>query len=98
MRKASPWKGLVAQLVEQCPFKALVQGSSPCQPTIFRYAGSPRASGLALRPARGHLISNPVRVPSLAELPPPRKEVSRSEEHTSELQSANISYAVFCLK
>ena len=28
-------RGLVAQLVEQCPFKALVQGSSPCQPTIF---------------------------------------------------------------
>ena len=25
--------GLVAQSVEQCPFKALVQGSSPCQPT-----------------------------------------------------------------
>src|SRR3712207_8811983 len=24
--------------------------------------------------------------------------VHRSEEHTSELQSANISYAVFCLK
>jgi hypothetical protein len=22
-------------LVEQCPFKALVQGSSPCQPTNF---------------------------------------------------------------
>ena len=30
--------GLVAQLVEQCPFKALVQGSSPCQPTIFQNA------------------------------------------------------------
>jgi hypothetical protein len=29
--------GLVAQLVEQCPFKALVRGSSPRQPTIFRY-------------------------------------------------------------
>lgn len=29
-----PFSGLVAQLVEQCPFKALVQGSSPCQPTI----------------------------------------------------------------
>ena len=28
------FSGLVAQLVEQCPFKALVQGSSPCQPTI----------------------------------------------------------------
>jgi hypothetical protein len=26
--------GLVAQLVEQCPFKALVPGSSPGQPTI----------------------------------------------------------------
>src|SRR3712207_7252800 len=24
--------------------------------------------------------------------------IARSEEHTSELQSANISYAVFCLK
>ena len=29
--------GLVAQLVEQCPFKALVQGSSPCQPTSLRH-------------------------------------------------------------
>lgn len=27
--------GLVAQLVEQRPFKPFVQGSSPCQPTIF---------------------------------------------------------------
>src|SRR3712207_8754437 len=27
-----------------------------------------------------------------------RTFVRRSEEHTSELQSANISYAVFCLK
>src|SRR3712207_7256522 len=26
------------------------------------------------------------------------REKSRSEEHTSELQSPNISYAVFCLK
>src|SRR3712207_8362122 len=33
--------------------------------------------------------------------PPESGEVAgdvRSEEHTSELQSANISYAVFCLK
>lgn len=28
-------EGLVAQLVEQCPFKALVRGSSPRQPTNF---------------------------------------------------------------
>src|SRR3712207_7847813 len=27
-----------------------------------------------------------------------RRRGGRSEEHTSELQSANISYAVFCLK
>src|SRR3546814_2770681 len=32
-------------------------------------------------------------------LPPPRAHVSRSEEHTSELQSLiRISYAVFCLQ
>ena len=30
-----PHRGLVAQLVEQCPFKALVRGSSPRQPTRF---------------------------------------------------------------
>src|SRR3712207_8706153 len=29
---------------------------------------------------------------------PPRRRPRRSEEHTSELQSRNISYAVFCLK
>ena len=28
-------RGLVAQSVEQRPFKPLVQGSSPCQPTTF---------------------------------------------------------------
>src|ERR1035437_1633222 len=28
--------GLVAQLVEHCPFKALVRGSSPRQPTSLR--------------------------------------------------------------
>lgn len=30
--------GLVAQLVEQRPFKPFVQGSSPCQPTIYLVA------------------------------------------------------------
>ena len=40
--------GLVAQLVEQCPFKALVRGSSPRQPTISispQPANSTRLSG-----------------------------------------------------
>ena len=49
--------GLVAQLVEQCPFKALVQGSSPCQPTIPNEDQkvdcriSARNSGIATFPA-----------------------------------------------
>jgi hypothetical protein len=34
-----PHRGLVAQLVEQCPFKALVRGSSPRQPTRFLCLG-----------------------------------------------------------
>jgi hypothetical protein len=34
--------GLVAQLVEQCPFKALVAGSSPAQPTILETSIFPR--------------------------------------------------------
>jgi hypothetical protein len=29
------WSGRVAQLVEQCPFKAWVAGSSPAALTIF---------------------------------------------------------------
>src|SRR5258707_6901162 len=31
-------------------------------------------------------------------VPPGRRRLLRSEEHTSELHHANISYAVFCLK
>ena len=39
-------RGLVAQLVEQRPFKPLVLGSSPSQPTTFsRSQGSPVALG-----------------------------------------------------
>lgn len=33
--------GIVAQLVEQRPFKALVQGSSPCGPTTLFMEGLP---------------------------------------------------------
>ena len=35
-RSMRPLCGLVAQSVEQCPFKALVRGSSPRQPTTFK--------------------------------------------------------------
>ncbi len=34
-RSPAAVRGPVAQLVEQCPFKALVVGSSPTRPTIF---------------------------------------------------------------
>ena len=36
---ASKDDGLVAQSVEQCPFKALVRGSSPRQPTMLLFNG-----------------------------------------------------------
>ena len=42
--------GLVAQLVEQCPFKALVQGSSPCQPTTSNANKRPCLCGFASLP------------------------------------------------
>lgn len=34
--------GSVAQLVEQCPFKALAEGSSPSRPTIHLRCATPR--------------------------------------------------------
>src|SRR3712207_8303445 len=74
---------------------------------ISRRAG-PRSAGGAGRPVRS---ARPPRRPSppsagkrrLASGRPSRAAARsgrepRSEEHTSELQSANISYAVFCLK
>src|SRR3712207_9465591 len=51
--------------------------------------GSPR-SAWARRPSQRVFNSKPYRHPSM--------RCYRSEEHTSELQSRQISYAVFCLK
>ena len=48
--------GLVAQLVEQCPFKALVRGSSPRQPTtIIDYNSFPH-KGLTKVPQNENII------------------------------------------
>src|SRR5205085_11057059 len=68
-----------------------------------------RSSDLRARARRRSSLPGPRRVPPAASLrhgaygggrrspgPPPR--AWRSEEHTSELQSSQISYAVFCLK
>src|SRR3712207_7193065 len=45
----------------------------------------------------GPLEREPRRRVHARALLPWRTPIERSEEHTSELQSANISYAVFCL-
>ena len=44
-KAAKSLSGLVAQLVEQCPFKALVEGSSPSQPTIRNLNKTPVNKG-----------------------------------------------------
>src|SRR3712207_8963498 len=55
--------------------------------------------------AKDVTVSESQRMRSVAELNMPQHQIHRvvvtlhrSEEHTSELQSRNISYAVFCLK
>src|SRR3546814_7827926 len=62
--------------------------------TLFRSSRSPRRNRHRPRlspPARRRVVP--------AAGPPPRDTPTRSEEHTSELQSLmRISYAVFCLK
>src|SRR3712207_6982279 len=62
--------------------------------TLFRSRGGGNAVGPALRPfAQGEAAEEDQHVPLLFAQDP-----RRSEEHTSELRHANISYAVFCLK
>src|SRR3546814_1712469 len=57
-------------------------------PTASTWLRTPAHSVLPLSPTASHAVT-----------PPTRASPSRSEEHTSELQSLmRISYAVFCLK
>src|ERR1039457_7050618 len=65
--------GLVAQLVEQCPFKALVQGSSPCQPTSLRPQRSEDEGCLA-----------EARNPPKANVIPPQRPTARKAKVKSE--------------
>src|SRR5438874_4521366 len=58
--------------------------------TLFRSQRRARAAGRPYEPPLEH----PLLKEALAET----LGVIRSEEHTSELQSVEISYAVFCLK
>src|SRR3546814_9458633 len=65
--------------------------------TLFPYTSLFRS-----KPRRKRLLPKKRRLPPRRRLPRrprPRKQLPRSEEHTSELQSLmRISYAVFCLK
>src|SRR3712207_8014721 len=75
----------------------------PPRSTLFPYTTLFRSvrSGGSPRPVPagpGDAGSRAGRRHVLRPLPQPGRAGGRSEEHTSELQSANISYAVFCLK
>src|SRR3546814_7348659 len=77
--------------------------------TLFPYTTLFRSGQIALwrrAEQRPHFIGRPARIPERCAVPARvpaeqsgRRGRSRSEEHTSELQSLmRISYAVFCLK
>src|SRR3546814_3096198 len=72
-------------------------GSRPLSGTVF---GMAAISALAIGIAGSALPGTPVRAASVAPFgAPPALAPSRSEEHTSELQSLmRSSYAVLCLK
>src|SRR3712207_7999894 len=68
--------------------------------TLFRSRQLPEPQALLQLLRRQHAVHQPRAVRAFADsrLFLLVELVPRSEEHTSELQSANISYAVFCLK
>src|SRR3546814_6979743 len=88
------------------PYTTLFRSAAPAERRLRpRPLQQRRADRRTRRCRRGALMANVVQTPlALTVLTPrpsfPRKrESSRSEEHTSELQSLmRISYAVFCLK
>src|SRR3546814_1429781 len=71
---------------------------SPCRGATTRSQPRPRRRGAPARHHPPRHVARRHRIP-LERRPPNRDRMSRSEEHTSELQSLmRISYAVFCLK
>src|SRR3546814_10593766 len=93
------------------PYTTLFRSGSRAVARIRRFAsnldpGFRRGTDTCLKGTNANLIRGP-RTPPLPVLPTPcswmpdrvRHDGTRSEEHTSELQSLmRISYAVFCLK
>src|SRR3712207_7720596 len=81
----------------------------PPRSTLFPYTTLFRSGPVGRRAGRPGQIGGPAGRQAAAGGPTGRQAdrwvgrlvgwwAQRSEEHTSELQSANISYAVFCLK
>src|SRR5690606_40213809 len=68
----------------------------PSSRPVRRRRGPPSTGGTG--PAPGLPRGSGDRGPPGPGRGPPRPRRARSEEHTSELQSREISYAVFCLK
>src|SRR3712207_8538034 len=82
------------------PYTTLFR-SQPDHPGLAHYIihsfDSPQLAGHGLAAARRYADIAPS-APHALHMPSHIFTRLRSEEHTSELQSANISYAVFCLK
>src|SRR3546814_6935733 len=83
--------------------KDLYRGRAAALSMIPTTTGAAKAVGLVLPSLKGKLDGSSIRVPtpnaSLIDFKFVAKKNTRSEEHTSELQSLmRISYAVFCLK
>src|SRR3712207_8071225 len=73
----------------------------PPRSTLFPYPALSRSSGKTESLCTATSSAPPPYGRTQATRSPsanPEPDGARSEEHTSELQSANISYAVFCLK
>src|SRR3546814_5143048 len=79
------------------PYTTLFLSESPCPPAAR--APVPQSSSRRRRPPLHRRRRRSRADPSDSSPPAPILPDSRSEEHTSELQSLmRISYAVFCLK
>src|SRR3546814_4227151 len=81
------------------PYTTLFRSLAAAQSRRCNLQCAPAGAFFAACPDRNRIIGMQVRVLNRSRREPLRRQASRSEEHTSELQSLmRISYAVFCLK
>src|SRR5271163_8569 len=75
--------GLVAQSVEQCPFKALVESSSLSQPTSLRLNAVKAKAATPKRSAGGRRTSRAKSYGSASQLQQTTRNFSRSTENVT---------------